>query len=87
MMVSEKSRRRRPALQPGNNVLTSWTWTNGNPSKSVILRTQTAGDGQVVKNWYDALGREIQSGYKNFSDKEVLTVTEYDALGRAIKNV
>lgn len=70
---------------PGNNVLTSWTWTNGNPSKSVILRTQTAGDGQVVKNWYDALGREIQSGYKNFSDKEVLTVTEYDALGRAIK--
>lgn len=70
---------------PGNNVLTSWTWTNGNPSKSVILRTQTAGDGQVVKNWYDALGREIQSGYKNFSDKEILTVTEYDALGRAIK--
>ena len=68
-----------------NKVSTSWTWTNGNPSKSVVLRTETTGDGQIIKTWYDVLGREIQSSHKNFQNKEVYTTTEYDALGRTIK--
>lgn len=70
---------------PGNDVSTNWTWTNGNPSRSVVLRTETTGDGQVIKTWYDASGREIQSSHKNFSGKEVFTTTEYDGLGRAVK--
>lgn len=69
----------------GNIASIDWTWTNGSPSKSVVLRTETTSDGQVVKTWYDALGREIQSSHKNFSDKEVFTTTEYDAQGRAVK--
>lgn len=44
----------------------NWAWTNNSPNHSVILRTETMGDGQVMKIWYDALGREIQSSYKNF---------------------
>ena len=69
----------------GNKVSTSWSWTNGSPSNSVVLRTETTGDGQVIKTWYDASGREIQSSHKNFLDKEVFTTTEYDALGRTAK--
>ena len=69
----------------GNSASISWTWTNGNPSNSVVLRTETTGDGQVIKTWYDASGREIQSSHKNFLNKEILTTTEYDALGRTIK--
>lgn len=60
----------------------NWAWTNNSPNHSVILRTETMGDGQVMKIWYDALGREIQSSYKNFLGKEVYMVTTYDALGR-----
>ena len=39
----------------------------------------------MVKTWYDAMGREIQTSHKNFSGKEVYTTTSYDAQGRAIK--
>lgn len=69
----------------GNKATTTWAWTNGSPSRSVVLRTETAGDGQIIKTWYDALGREIQSSHRNFQNKEVYTTTEYDALGRTIK--
>ena len=68
-----------------NSISTGWTWSNGNPAYSMVLRTETTGDGQVVKTWYDALGREIQTSRKNFSDKEVYTTTSYDAQGRAFK--
>lgn len=50
----------------GNTAMINWAWTNNSPNHSVILRTETMGDGQVMKIWYDALGREIQSSYKNF---------------------
>ena len=66
----------------GNTAMINWAWTNNSPNHSVILRTETMGDGQVMKIWYDALGREIQSSYKNFLGKEVYMVTTYDALGR-----
>lgn len=68
-----------------NSISTGWTWSNGSPAYSMVLRTETTGDGQVVKTWYDALGREIQTSHKNFSGKEVYTTTSYDAQGRAVK--
>ena len=68
-----------------NSISTGWTWSNGSPANSMVLRTETTGDGQVVKTWYDAMGREIQTSHKNFSGKEVYTTTSYDAQGRAIK--
>jgi len=64
---------------PDNSISTSWTWSNGSPANSMVLRTETTGDGQVVKTWYDALGREIQTSHKNFSGKEVYTTTSYRA--------
>lgn len=78
-----KTRSQSSASNNGSSI--NWTWTNGSPSNSVVLRTETAGDGQVIKTWYDALGREIQISHKNFLGNEVYTTTTYDAGGRAIK--
>lgn len=69
----------------GNTITTNWTWANGSPTHSVVLRTETTGDGQVIKTWYDALGREIQASHKNFLGNEVYTTSSYDTQGRAIK--
>ena len=59
----------------GNRVSTNWTWTNGNPSKSVVLRSETTEDGQIIKTWYDVLGREIQSSHKNFQNTSLVYIS------------
>lgn len=69
----------------GNTFVVNWSWTNGSPVNSVVLRTETSGDGQVLKTWYNSLGKELQTSHKNFLGNEVYSTVTFDAQGRPLR--
>lgn len=66
----------------GEAASVAWSWTNGSPANSVVLKRETIVTGQVLQTWFDAFGREIQHAEKNFAGTEVASKTVYNALGQ-----
>jgi hypothetical protein len=48
----------------------------------VVRKEETLENGQVIKTWFDALGREMQNESKNFAGTAVTVRMAYNALGQ-----
>ncbi|MDR1201400.1 MAG: FG-GAP-like repeat-containing protein, partial [Tannerellaceae bacterium] len=66
----------------GETSAVNWYWTNASPANTVVRKEETWENGQVIKTWFDAPGREIQNERKNAAGTAVTVKRTYNTLGQ-----